>query len=326
MRIYVSGSLAYDRIMDFPGRFADHILPDKVHILNVCFLVNGMEEKLGGTAGNIAYSLALLGEAPTILGCAGKDFDRYEQSLKDKGLSTEGIRTVNEEFTAGAYITTDKDDNQITGFNPGAMRQPSEYCFPGLDPAGSLAVVSAGNVDDMLGYPAFYRDKGVPFIFDPGQQITALTGEQLLSGLTGAALLITNDYELQLIMESTGKSREELLGLVGGLVTTLGAEGSKVAAGDSETLVPAVAVGNAPDPTGAGDAFRAGLVKGLAQDLPLDEAAKVGATCASFCVEHHGTQEHTFTLEAFQARHTDTFGPPAWAGPLGAACHAATSV
>ena len=174
MQVFVSGSLAYDRIMNFPGRFADHILPEKLHVLNVCFTVEGLQEKFGGTAGNIAYNLGLLGEHPLILACAGRDFAAYRRHLEELGLSLQGIRVVEEEFTAGAYITTDRDDNQITGFNPGAMKFPSDYRFPDLDPARTLAIVSPGNLEDMLGYSRFYKEKKVPYICDPGQQIPVI--------------------------------------------------------------------------------------------------------------------------------------------------------
>ena len=174
MQIFVSGSLAYDRIMDFPGKFADHILPDKIHVLNVCFTVNGLSEKFGGTAGNIAYGLMLLGEQPMILATAGKDFDRYETWLLKHQLSLQGIRRILEELTACAYITTDQADNQITGFNPGTMKYPSLFKFDGVNPQESLAIVAPGNLEDMFTYVRTYKEKKITYIFDPGQSITAL--------------------------------------------------------------------------------------------------------------------------------------------------------
>ncbi|MBG0777283.1 MAG: carbohydrate kinase family protein [Desulfovibrionaceae bacterium] len=309
MNIFVSGSLAFDRIMTFPGKFSDHILPDKIHILNVCFLVDGMDEKFGGTAGNIAYNLALLGEKPLILSAVGRDFARYEQRLRKLGLSLEGIRTIENEFTAGAYITTDKSDNQITGFNPGAMRQPSNFAFDRMHPAdAALAVIAPGNVEDMLGYAARYRELGIPYIFDPGQQITALSGEQMVAAFTGSKILISNDYELELIMNATSMTKPEIMNRTGALITTLGENGSVVANGGGETRIPAARISRAVDPTGAGDAYRSGLIKGLSQGRDLVESAKVGATCAAYCVESHGTQDHAFTEEEFWARHTENFG------------------
>ncbi|PKN08500.1 MAG: carbohydrate kinase family protein [Deltaproteobacteria bacterium HGW-Deltaproteobacteria-8] len=300
MQLYISGSLALDRIMNFPGKFADHILPDKIHILNVCFLVDGMSEYFGGTAGNIAYNLALLGEKPLILGCAGKDFAAYGQRLDELGLSQAGIRMVADQFTAGAYITTDQSDNQITGFNPGAMRERCGYKFPPKHDDGVLAIISPGNVADMVELPEYFKKAGIPYIFDPGQQITALTGEQMTHAITGSIALCTNDYELEMVMKATGLSRAELLQLTGALVTTLGEQGSIIveatSEGVKETRVPAVKVDKALDPTGAGDAFRAGLMKGLCLGQTLAEAAALGAICAAWCVEKKGTQEHHFTL------------------------------
>ena len=312
MQLYVSGSLALDRIMNFPGKFADHILPDKIHILNVCFLVDGMSEYFGGTAGNIAYNLALLGEKPLILGCAGKDFSAYGHRLSALGLSLEGIRAVEDQFTAGAYITTDQSDNQITGFNPGAMRERCGYRFPAKHDDGVLAIISPGNVDDMVELPEYFKKAGIPYIFDPGQQITALTGEQMNRAITGSLALCTNDYELEMVMKATGLGRAELLTRTGALVTTLGEQGSIIAQGGpggvTEVRVPAVKVQKALDPTGAGDAFRAGLMKGLCLGQPLTKAAELGAICAAWCVEHKGTQEHSFTLDMVNEQLVAHFG------------------
>jgi len=312
MQLYVSGSLALDRIMNFPGKFADHILPDKIHILNVCFLVDGMSEYFGGTAGNIAYNLALLGEKPLILGCAGKDFAAYGQRLDGLGLSSAGIRTVDDQFTAGAYITTDESDNQITGFNPGAMRERCGYRFPARHDDGVLAIVSPGNVADMLELPEYFKQAGIPYIFDPGQQITSLSGEQMTRAITGSLALCTNDYELEMVMKATGLTRAELLKRTGALVTTLGEHGSIIAQGGpdglTEVRVPAVKVQKALDPTGAGDAFRAGLMKGLCLGQTLAEAAALGSVCAAWCVEKKGTQEHHFTLDMADAQLRAHFG------------------
>jgi len=308
MQLYISGSLALDRIMNFPGKFADHILPDKIHILNVCFLVDGMNEYFGGTAGNIAYNLALLGEKPLILGCAGKDFAAYAARLEALGLSLDGIRRVEDQFTAGAYITTDESDNQITGFNPGAMRERCGYAFPAKHEGKVLAIISPGNVADMVELPEYFKQAGIPYIFDPGQQITALTGEQMTRAITGSLALCTNDYELEMVMKATGLTRAELLKLTGALVTTLGDQGSIIAEGDKETRVAAVKVAKALDPTGAGDAFRAGLLKGLSLGQTLAEAAALGSVCAAFCVEHKGTQEHFFSLDMVNEQLSEHFG------------------
>jgi adenosine kinase len=308
MRIYVSGSLAYDRIMTFPGKFADHILPDKIHILNVCFLVNGLTEKFGGTAGNIAYTMSLLGEKPLILATSGKDFGAYKDWLGSLGLSLDGIKHVSDEFTAGAYITTDLSDNQITGFNPGAMKHPCGYAFPGLEPARDLAIVSPGNLDDMRQFPRFYKERGVRFLFDPGQNITAFPGEVLAEMITGANYFISNDYELEMVMNATGLSKAELLERTPVIITTLGENGSLISERGRETKIGAAKVASPKDPTGAGDAFRAGLLKGLADGKSLADAARVGSVAAAYAVEGHGTQEHKFTMSEFNERYVKNFG------------------
>lgn len=311
MNILVSGSIAYDRIMPFPGRFADHIMPDKIHILNVCFLVNGVNEKFGGTAGNIAYSLRLLGEHPRILAAVGgKDFANYEQWLRGLGLAQESIRIIPDELTASAYITTDQTDNQITGFNPAAMNHSSGFDFSGLSPQDTLAVVAPGNLEDMDNYSRSYREKGIRYIFDPGQNIPAFSGEKMLEMLTGAEILISNDYELEMIMKNTGADRSELLQRARVIITTLGEQGCVVLDSDQEIRLPAAKVDKVVDPTGAGDAFRAGLVKGLVDGMNVAQAAKVGMTSAAYAVEHHGTQEHSYTQDAFWARYSANFGEP----------------
>ncbi len=202
MAIYVSGSLAFDRIMTFPGNFQDHILMDKLHMINVSFMVDGMDERRGGCAGNIAYSLALLGEKPVIVAAAGRDFESYALTLSAHGLPLDGIRRADEVFTALCYITTDMNSNQITGFYPGAMALPAEYDFPGLDARQDLAIVSPGNVEDMRRLPRLYREKGVPYIFDPGQQLPVLTSQELLEAIEGSLACITNDYELNMICKA----------------------------------------------------------------------------------------------------------------------------
>ena len=308
MQILVSGSIAYDRIMPFPGRFADHIMPDKIHILNVCFLVNGVNEKFGGTAGNIAYTLRLLGEKPRILASVGgKDFANYVQWLEKLEMDQTGIRIIPDELTASAYITTDQSDNQITGFNPAAMNHSSEYDFSTVAPQDTLAVVAPGNLQDMAEYSRIYREKGVRYIFDPGQNIPAFSGEQMLEMLTGAEILISNDYELEMIMKNTGVDRAELLTRVKTIITTLGEQGCTVLRPGEETRLAAAKVSKVVDPTGAGDCFRAGLIKGLVEGRDVTEATKVALTSAAYAVEHHGTQEHHFTVKEFWARYADNF-------------------
>ncbi len=308
MRIYVSGSLAFDRIMSFPGKFSDHILPDKIHILNVCFLVDGLDEKFGGTAGNIAYSLALLGESPIVIAVSGKDFGPYEKWMRKHGLSLEGIRHAPKELTAGAYITTDQSDNQITGFHPAAMKEQAGFQIDKSVRDGAIAIVSPGNLEDMQHYPRVYRELNIPYIFDPGQNITAFNGKQLEEMITGSSVLVSNDYELQLICNATGLSVEQLMDLTGAIITTLGEKGSLVRKQDGEFEVPPAPADPIADPTGAGDAFRSGLIKGLVMGKPLEEAAKLGSVAAAYAVEHKGTQEHSYTQDEFWARYEQTFG------------------
>jgi adenosine kinase len=312
MPIFVSGSLAYDRIMDFPGRFADHILPEKIHILNVCFMVNGLTERFGGTAGNIAYNLTLLGEKPVILATAGRDFGPYRDWLAQLGLPLTGIKEIPEEFTAGAYITTDLSDNQITGFNPGAMKHPSGYRFGDLAPDGALAIVAPGALEDMLVYSRAYKARGVHYIFDPGQSIPAWGGAELTEMASGAHALIANDYELEMFRQKTGLAEDGLLQLTGTVIVTRGEAGSYLLSAQGREELPAVPPRQVLDPTGAGDAYRAGLLKGLAQGLPWLPAARLGAVLASFAVELQGTQEHRVSLAEFAERHRENYGeaPP----------------
>ena len=309
MKILINGSLAYDRIMNFPGNFDDHILADKINILNVCFLVDKMVEKFGGTAGNIAYSLALLGESPVILSTSGFDFDRYEAWLTEQGLSLEGIKRYRDVPTAGAYITTDANGNQITMFNPGAMNFQSEYSLDGLNPDDTLVIISPTNTGDMMNYGRECRARGIRYIFDPGQQIPVFSGEEMTEAITGAYVLISNDYELEMIMQATGLGRDDLMKRTENIITTLGEQGSRVLTPAGEVLVPSVKVDTVADPTGAGDAFRSGLIKGLTLGLDLAAAARVGAVSAGYAVEHYGTQEHGFSIKEFWARYEDAFGP-----------------
>lgn len=308
MQIYISGSLAYDRIMDFPGKFSDHILPDKIHILNVCFTVNGMMEKFGGTAGNIAYSLSLLGEKPLILATIGKDYGSYFEWLGKNKIPLDGIKVIAEEFTAGAYITTDRSDNQITGFNPGAMKYPSGHDFSGASPDNAVSLIGPGNLTDMIEYARTCKRKKIRYICDPGQSLTAWDKAALAEWITGAALLISNDYELQMIMNMTGMDKKGLLGVCGTVITTLGEKGSLISTEAGDVSVPAAKVNSIVDPTGAGDAYRAGLLKGIALGKDLEAAAKIGTIAAAYAVEQYGTQEHAYTYDEFVSRYAANFG------------------
>lgn len=309
MAMYISGSMAYDRIMDFPGKFSDHILPDKIHILNVCFTVNGMVEKFGGTAGNVAYSLSLMNEAPVILGTIGKDYGSYFEWLRKNGIAVDGIRIIDGEFTASAYITTDKADNQITGFNPGAMKFPSEFKF-NEDLAGdtTIALIAPGNLQDMVAYANIYKAKGINYICDPGQSLTTWEGKALREWIKGSMILISNDYELELIRKITGLEKKDLFGLTKNIITTLGEKGSVISSPEGDLNIPPAHVSAVVDPTGAGDAYRAGLLKGLVTDKSMETAAKMGAVAATYAIEKYGTQEHQYTYEEFIVRYNNNFG------------------
>jgi len=302
--IVVSGSLAYDRIMDFPGHFSDHILPDKIHAINVCFQVNSMQEKFGGTAGNIAYALKLMGENPVISAAIGHDYQRYFDWLAKNGLSIENIKIIEDEFTAGAYITTDKADNQITGFNPGAMRYSSALDFDQFKASKTMVIVSPGNLEDMVSYPRACKAKGIDYIFDPGQSLPMLDARDLVQAIDGCRILICNDYELELIMSKTELDEGELLERAGAIIVTMGELGSRVYTPDGEIRIPAAKPKQVVDPTGAGDAYRGGLISGLVCGKDIEESARMGSACASFAVECYGTQSYSFTAKEFEERMT----------------------
>ena len=299
MEILVSGSLAYDRIMDFPGRFSDHIMPDKIHMINVSFTVNGLAEKFGGTAGNIAYALSLLGEKPRILATLGRDHQRYLEWLEQLGIAADDVRMIPEELTASAYITTDEADNQITGFNPGAMKHPSLYDFDKVDPSQAIAIVAPGNLQDMADYAQACRERGIFWIFDPGQSLPAWDGGDLARTIDQANVLISNDYELQLIRNSTGLSVQRLLEIVGTIVTTKAGEGCEVVTQGGTVKILAVPGAKVVDPTGAGDAFRGGLIKGLVEGCTMERAAQMAAVCGYYAVQGYGTQEYSMTADEF---------------------------
>lgn len=307
MEIIVSGSLAYDRIMDFPGHFADHILPGKIHVLNVCFQVNGMREKFGGTAGNIAYALSLVGEKPTISAAIGHDHHRYLDWMAKHGISTDGIKIIEDEFTACAYITTDLADNQITGFNPGAMKHSSSLDFDKLTPEDTIAIISPGNLEDMVKYPRICKQNGIGYIFDPGQSLPVLAAANIANALDGCRILISNDYELDLIMKKTALDKKDLIMRAGTVIVTLGEKGSQVLTAAGEINIPAVKPRKVEDPTGAGDAYRGGLISGLIQGKDIEECARMGSVCASFAVENYGTQDYRFSPEEFAERLNGSF-------------------
>ena len=300
--IIVSGSLAYDRIMNFSDKFSDHILPDKIHSLNVCFQVNGVTENYGGTAGNIGYALKLMGESPRISATIGSDHHKYFEWLDQNGITKDGIKVIREELTAGAYITTDMANNQITGFNPGAMKHSSDLDVEALDPAKTLLLVSPGNLDDMVNYPRRCKKTGIDYVFDPGQSLPMLQPDDLVEVITGCMLLIVNDYEFNLIQEKTGLTNGQIFEMARTTIVTLGEAGSRIHHRDATLTIPAFKAARVVDPTGAGDAYRGGLLSGLVQGEGLEEAAIRGSACASFAVECNGTQVYSFTPGEFRRR------------------------
>ena len=302
MNIIVSGSMAYDRIMDFPGYFSEHILPEKLHVLNVSFTVSGLIEKFGGTAGNIAYALSLLGGKPIIVATIGRDYHQYFERLEKNHIASDSIKIIEEELTACAYITTDRADNQITGFNPGAMKYPSSFNFNNINPEKSMAIIAPGNLKDMMNYPHACKGRGIDYIFDPGQSLPMWNGQDLARCIDGSKILVSNDYELELTMSKTGLDRKELLKRTKTIITTLGEMGSRIYTPDGEIDIPAVKSRQVVDPTGAGDAYRAGLISGLSQGKNIERCAIMGSVCASFAIERYGTQDYHFSLEEFTER------------------------
>ncbi|MFA5743064.1 MAG: carbohydrate kinase family protein [Candidatus Paceibacterota bacterium] len=308
MKIFVSGSLAYDRIMNFSGNFSEHILPEKIHNLNISFLLETCTENFGGTAGNIAYSLALLGEKPVVLATVGNDFEPYRAWMAEHNIDSSMIKVIPREKTSFCYIMTDRSDNQITSFYPGAMKYHGNEIGEGYAAGDTLAIVAPGCMESMKEYSEFYRKNNIPYIYDPGQQITSLNDRDLLHGISGAKVFISNDYELNMVMKKIGFDEDDLLQKVEILITTLGDKGCTIKTKDAVYNIPPAKPENDSDPTGAGDAFRAGFIKGLAQGLPLDVAGRLGSVTAVYTVEKYGTQTHAFTIDGLKKRYKQNFG------------------
>lgn len=304
--ILVSGSLAYDRIMEFGGRFSDHLLPDQLGHISVSFTVTTFAEGFGGTAGNIAYNLSLLGLSPTILATAGNDFGKYAAWLKSRSIDPSSIAIAGDVPTASAYMTSDIADNQIASFYLGAMVKPYEREIDMSE--GALAIIAPGNNQDMASFARSYRSLGIPYLFDPGQQAIMLSREDLQAGITGARALFANEYEIGILSERTGWSIAEIASKVPATVVTLGEKGTRIIEGSKETLVPAVPVAAAVDPTGAGDAYRAGFIYGLVCGRDTEACARLASAVAAYAVEKKGTQNHAFTLEELGARFTAAYG------------------
>lgn len=315
-KVLVSGSLAFDHIMDFQGHFKDHILPEKVHILNVSFLVNSLRKLRGGCAANIAYNLALLGENPLVIGTVGHDFEEYNKWLVQSGVDTSAIRVIPDEFTASCFITTDKSSNQITGFYPGAMNYAHDLNVADYNPADiSIAIVSPNDPQAMVKHIQQCRELNIPYLYDPGQQVIFLEGEALLEGIKGARVVIGNDYELGIIEKKTGYTPEQLLEFTPMVIVTKGEFGSTLITRERTINVPVAKEEAVVDPTGVGDAYRAGVIKGLLHGYTLEQTGRIAALAATYCVERYGTQSHSYTPQEFAVRYAENFSDvpmPAW--------------
>lgn len=312
-RVLVTGSLAFDQIMDFPGKFQDHILPDKLHMINISFLVEERRVQRGGCAANIAYGLSLLGERAAIVAAAGHDFAGYRAYLEDLGVDVSGIRIFEDLPTAACFITTDRADNQITGFHPGAMARARELSLEAAAAAGepkpAFAVVAPDDPEALIRHCREAKRAGVPLVFDPSFQVVALDGDALREAARGARVVLVNDYEYAVFQDKTGFGERDLLDLAPIWVVTLGEKGSRIAVTGGETIeVPAAPAREVVDPTGAGDAYRAGFVAGLLRGFDLAVCGRMGSVSAVYAVERYGTQAHRFTREEFAARYHEAFG------------------
>jgi len=307
MTILVCGSLAYDTIMVFPDQFKKHILPDKIHILNVAFMVPDLRREYGGTGGNIGYNLKLLGEDASIMATVGHDFGPYAQRLESLGLSAKHVRILDGQFTAQAFITTDIDDNQITAFHPGAMSDSHVNHIS--DAKGvRLGIVSPAGRQGMVEHARDLAAARIPFVFDPGQGLPMFSGADLLEMVAGARALTVNDYEARVIEERTGKRVEEIAGMIGAVIVTLGAEGSRIYAEGRQIEVPAVKPEALVDPTGCGDAYRAGLLYGMARGWGWERCGRLASVMGSIKIARRGGQNHRPTKDEIAGRLREAFG------------------
>ncbi len=312
MSALICGSIAYDNIMVFQGRFREHILPDQIHILNVSFLVPEVRREFGGCAGNVAYNLRLLGDRPRIMATVGNDFAPYGEWLTRQGVNLGHVLEVPELLTAQAYITTDLDDNQITAFHPGAMNEAHRNIVPhgqGLQDAGiTLGIVSPDGRQGMLDHAAQMHAAGVPFVFDPGQGLPMFDGDDLRHFVELATWVAVNDYEAKLLVDRTGWSEAEIAGKVRALIVTHGAQGSTIWTDGERLAIPSVKPRAILDPTGCGDAYRAGLLFGLSRALPWGDTGRLASLLGAIKIAHKGTQNHRFTIESLAQEFKAAFG------------------
>jgi adenosine kinase len=307
--IAVTGSMAYDYIMSFPGRFVEHILPDQIEILSVSFLVDSMRRERGGCGGNIAYNLALLGQRPLLMATVGQDAPEYVAWLRDQGVDTSGVLQLPDEFTASFFVSTDRDNNQIASFYTGAMAKASRLSFKHNNPETiEVAIISPNDPGAMVKYARECQELGIPYIYDPSQQIPRLTPAELIEGIKGAKALIVNDYEFGMIKKQTGLSAEEIQRLTDTVAITRGERGSTVRTSEGTWEIPIVTPRRVADPTGVGDAYRAGFITGMCRGLSWDIVGRMGSLAAAYVLEEHGTQRHRYSLDSFCRRYRETFG------------------
>jgi adenosine kinase len=308
MKIVITGSIAFDYLMSFPGKFTEHFLPEHMRRVSLSFLVDSMDKRRGGCAPNIAYTLALLGERPILMATAGEDFGEYRQWLESAGIDTSHVKQIEGKFCASFFCSTDVANNQIASFYTGAMADAGQLSFRTVRDCG-LAIVAPNDPGAMVQYAEECRTLGIRFIFDPGQQCARMGGDELCDGIRGANVLIVNDYELELLRSKTGWDEQDLLAQVtGALIVTRGELGSLVITRQTRHEVAAVRPHRIVDPTGVGDAYRGGLMKGLALGLPFHLAARLGSVAATYALEHLGGQSHSYTWAEFVARYEEHFG------------------
>jgi adenosine kinase len=302
MNITLTGSVAYDYLMTFPGYFKDHLLPDKLEHISLSLLVDSMVRLRGGIAPNIAYTLALLGQRPRVMATVGEDFAEYRAFLENVGVDTELMKVIPGDFTASCFINTDRDSAQLVSFYPGAMSKADQLSFHDLAEKPDLVVISPNSPEAMTQYPVECQELEIPYLYDPSQQIPRMTGEELRQGVQGADSLMVNDYEFGMIQKQTGMSEAEIREGLHFMVVTRGAEGASIYVGDSEIRTPVVPPKEIADPTGVGDAFRGGFLTGLSHGLDWEICGKMGALAATYCLEAKGTQEHKYTPDEFVTR------------------------
>ena len=307
MHTLICGSIAYDTIMVFKDFFKNHILPEKIHILNVAFLVPDMRREPGGCAGNIAYNLKMLGGNPLIMATVGDDYQPYAERLESLGLNQSHVRQVPGTYTAQAFITTDLADNQITAFHPGAMNFSHEN-HVGNAKEVKLGIVAPDGRDGMVQHARELHEAGIPFMFDPGQGLPMFNGEELMDFIQKADYVAVNDYECQLLLERTGLSLEALAKLVEGLIVTRGSDGSVIYARGREIRIPSVKADQVIDPTGCGDAYRAGLLYGLANGMDMESTGRLGSLMGALKIAQRGGQNHACSREEIDQRFFETFG------------------